>query len=72
MCNRFSAFCAVMDFVVNSCDECFMVCFDDRGDNPDVKDGRIGGKSIYEMFRPLVATFIRGTKPVRVITSSIL
>ena len=57
-----------MDFVVNSCDDRFMVCFDDGGDNHDVKDRRIRGKStcIYEMFLPLVAAFIRGKKPVRV------
>ena len=57
-----------MDFVVNSCDDRFMVCFDDGGDNLDEKDRRIGGKNIYyEMFRPpLVATFRRGTKPLQI------
>ena len=44
----FPLFCAVIDFLVDSCDDHLMVCFDDGGDNLDVKNRRIGGKNIYE------------------------
>src|SRR6218665_3411585 len=45
----FPFICAVMDFVVNSCDDRFMVCFDDGGDNLDVKDPSASHDFLYPL-----------------------